>query len=464
MHLTAGTDLYPQLLYPTSPEIPMKTSALRLLLLLLPACLLTCKVRPLKQLFPSTPREFYERDLRRQKLDRTPAGQAWLLQGTRVLADSLGVGLPYRELGYFGDSVSAHAYRFTLPAGRRLLIRTSPPATDSTFRLFVDLFKVPESTSAERVASLSKGDSVLVYGGSREESLLLRLQTGLGDQGTVLVSLRTEPVLGFPVAGRSRADIISFWGADREAGRRRHEGIDIRAPRGTPVVAAAPGFVSNVGTNNLGGKVISVSATGLGISLYYAHLDTQLVSLGQRVKQGDTLGTVGNTGNAITTAPHLHFGIYGGWTGARDPLPFVNTREEKLPPLPKTRWLGDTARVAQASPLYRTADLKERVLMLNRHAVVWVTGQATRSYRVVLPDGTSGYLAAAPLQTLKKQLSKRKASTPLPLSKSPIAGERPIRTLGRDETLQVLGYFNEFELIRTQDGVTGWVPEQPAIN
>jgi hypothetical protein len=59
------------------------------------------------------------------------------------------------------------------------------------------------------------------------------------------------------------------------------------------------------------------------ISLYYAHLDKQLVEAGQRVKKGDTLGLVGNTGNARFTPSHLHFGIYN-YHGAVDPWPFVN--------------------------------------------------------------------------------------------------------------------------------------------
>ena len=46
------------------------------------------------------------------------------------------------------------------------------------------------------------------------------------------------------------------------------------------------------------------------LRLYYAHLDTQLVAPGQIVRAGDPIGTIGNTGNAITTPPHLHFGVF----------------------------------------------------------------------------------------------------------------------------------------------------------
>ena len=57
--------------------------------------------------------------------------------------------------------------------------------------------------------------------------------------------------------------------------------------------------------------------------LYYAHLDQQLVSPGERVNAGEIVGTVGNTGNARTTAPHLHFGIYAVGRGAIDPYWFI---------------------------------------------------------------------------------------------------------------------------------------------
>jgi murein DD-endopeptidase MepM/ murein hydrolase activator NlpD len=127
--------------------------------------------------------------------------------------------------------------------------------------------------------------------------------------------------LAFPVSG-SRANIGSFWGDERDGGKRRHEGIDIFAKKGTPVVAVCDGIITSVGTNRLGGKVIWMQACTHPWSAYYAHLDDQKVKAGQLVKKGQVLGTVGNTGNAITTPPHLHFGIYR-WIGVADPLPYV---------------------------------------------------------------------------------------------------------------------------------------------
>jgi murein DD-endopeptidase MepM/ murein hydrolase activator NlpD len=117
--------------------------------------------------------------------------------------------------------------------------------------------------------------------------------------------------------------VQSGFGAGRDSGRRRHEGIDIFAPRGTPVVAAVDGWVTRQTTNRLGGNVVWLWAPSRRLSLYYAHLDRQAVAPGERVAAGAIIGYVGNTGNAARAAPHLHFGVYASLAGAVDPLPYV---------------------------------------------------------------------------------------------------------------------------------------------
>ncbi|HUP49400.1 MAG TPA: M23 family metallopeptidase [Thermoanaerobaculia bacterium] len=116
--------------------------------------------------------------------------------------------------------------------------------------------------------------------------------------------------LRMPVVGIRSAHISDSWGAPREGGRRSHRGIDIFAPRGTPVVAAADGIISYIGVQPKGGQCLWLT-TESGTSFYYAHLDRWAPGLyeGMEVESGDLLGFVGNTGNAVTTPPHLHFGI-----------------------------------------------------------------------------------------------------------------------------------------------------------
>lgn len=126
-----------------------------------------------------------------------------------------------------------------------------------------------------------------------------------------------------PVAGILKRQISSSWGAPRGGGR-AHQGVDIFARRGTPVLSAAEGIVLRVGTNELGGNVINVLGPGRQVH-YYAHLDSYGVfKPGDVVLPGDTLGYVGNTGNARDTPPHLHYGIYDSERGAVNPWPILS--------------------------------------------------------------------------------------------------------------------------------------------
>jgi murein DD-endopeptidase MepM/ murein hydrolase activator NlpD len=113
-----------------------------------------------------------------------------------------------------------------------------------------------------------------------------------------------------PVVGVQPFDLSNSWGEPRDGGRRKHRGIDIFAPRGTGVVAVADGIVSFIGDQPKGGHCLWLT-TESGASFYYAHLDRWAAGLyeGMEVRSGDLLGYVGNTGNARTTPPHLHFGI-----------------------------------------------------------------------------------------------------------------------------------------------------------
>lgn len=113
----------------------------------------------------------------------------------------------------------------------------------------------------------------------------------------------------FPVKGKDLADIISYYGDPRDGGKRKHEGVDITAPRGSAVLAVADGTIDKVKEGGSGGKQIWLKLEN-GWMVYYAHLHAQLVKEGQTVKTGDLIGTVGNTGNAINAGPHLHFCLY----------------------------------------------------------------------------------------------------------------------------------------------------------
>jgi murein DD-endopeptidase MepM/ murein hydrolase activator NlpD len=111
--------------------------------------------------------------------------------------------------------------------------------------------------------------------------------------------------MAWPMEGR----IISGfgWRSDLDTGKDHfHEGLDIEAPLGTPVMAVMDGQVSGVVESPTYGNLVTV-LHGAGLETAYAHLSEVLVRSPQPVKQGDIIGRVGQTGNALT--PHLHFEV-----------------------------------------------------------------------------------------------------------------------------------------------------------
>jgi peptidoglycan LD-endopeptidase LytH len=127
--------------------------------------------------------------------------------------------------------------------------------------------------------------------------------------------------LPIPVEGIRPSQLQDTWGAARSGGR-RHEGIDIFAKKGTPIRSSTTGIVLMVGWDTLGGQVVWVLGQDLSRH-YYAHLSAYgAYSTGSWVNQGDIIGYVGNTGNARTTPPHLHYGIYLS-QGAVNPYPYL---------------------------------------------------------------------------------------------------------------------------------------------
>jgi murein DD-endopeptidase MepM/ murein hydrolase activator NlpD len=139
-----------------------------------------------------------------------------------------------------------------------------------------------------------------------------------------------------PVEGVTADKLRDTYSESRARGRRTHEAIDILAPRGTPVLAAAAGTVEKLFLSRAGGNAIYVRSDDRRAIHYYAHLDQYAVGLreGRKVAQGERLGTVGSTGNASPTAPHLHFAILrtepdAEWwepTTAINPYPLLKAR------------------------------------------------------------------------------------------------------------------------------------------
>ena len=136
-----------------------------------------------------------------------------------------------------------------------------------------------------------------------------RVANGRGEAGPPLAENGRELII--PVAGVGAAQLVDTFTQARAGGARVHDAIDIMAPEGTPIVAAAPGTVEKLFLSKPGGKTIYVRSPDRRTIYYYAHLSDYAPGLaeGDEVERGERIGSVGHTGNADASGPHLHFAI-----------------------------------------------------------------------------------------------------------------------------------------------------------
>ena len=418
---------------------------------------------PVANLFrSSSPHEQYGQSLKTAKLDKTALGTDWFAAGERALRDSLSIAIPYRERGYFSATKPfAVGYRIDAQRGDRLLLSVETTGLNDT-RVFIDVFTVERRGQTSLIASSKADTNVLSWEPRRNQTYLIRVQPELLRNAQYTINITREPALAFPVQGRDSKQISSFWGANRDGGRRKHEGVDIFAPRGTPALASVNGVVSGVGVGKLGGNVAFLNDTERRVRLYYAHLDRWNVSNGQQVSVGDTIGFVGNTGNARTTGPHLHFGIYGFNEGAIDPLPFIRLgRGPANQSLLNESRLGDSVRVSAAkSTLRLSPSSKARALReLPKAAALTITGGTDAWLRVELPDGLTGYVASNTTESMKRPLRNLRLTRVRPLLDAADSLAASKEELPAGASVQVLATTGGFQLVRDAGGKTGWVQE-----
>jgi murein DD-endopeptidase MepM/ murein hydrolase activator NlpD len=439
-----------------------------------------------------TAHESYAASLARAGLDESALGQAWVEAAESALAGALVVEPPYHEVGYFAaERPSAVAYRISLRRGQALLV-TLETETERPLQLFMDMFRpiaVPGTTTAagategrtraadgsavgepasdsvrpteqfRHVASADANALRFEFEPTRDGDFIIRIQPELLRSARFSVTIRALAALAFPVSGHDTGAIRSGFGAPREAGRRSHHGVDIFAPRGTPVLAAADGEVSRVRNRGLGGKYIWMRDPMRGLSFYYAHLDDQLVRRGQRVRSGDTIGLVGNSGNARSTPPHLHFGVYRRGEGPINPYYFLH----QLPQEPAriavdTSSLGRLVRTTDEGALRRSYDRSsDAVMPLSRHTVVRVTGGAGMWYRVELPDGTPGYVRGRLVEDVDRPVTEDLVVAGQRVLETPTSRAVAVDSLRPGETVPVLGRFEKFLYVRAGSGRNGWV-------
>lgn len=410
-----------------------------------------------------TPRERYEARLAEVGLTTTAVARDWQNAAMRALTDAPLIVTPHAEEGYLTPAEpGAVAYRVEAKRGQEIAFEVRVPG-DSTTQWFLDAWEIPNDTlPPRRLASADSGARLLTLRPRRDGEYVFRAQPELLRGGRFAATVDIEPTLAFPVLGGRESDILSRYGASRDGGRRRHQGIDIFAPRGTAALAAAEGTVVRVDATGLGGKVVWLRDRH-GNALYYAHLDSQIVSRGGRVVPGDTVGFVGNTGNARTTPPHLHFGVYRRGEGAVDPYWFVHRTAARATALTgDTTLLGAWARTraSHTALLASPGPRADAVAELVRHTALRIVASAGEWFRVRLPDGGVGYLAARDVEPVDTALTAAAVvSTRLLLLRPwPNPTREDIRGEVRNgDSVAVLAEFGDFSLVRMPGGENGWL-------
>jgi murein DD-endopeptidase MepM/ murein hydrolase activator NlpD len=307
-----------------------------LLLLLAAVIVSSCNSSFTKNIFRhKTPHETYADHLDDKGLDNTPEGRQWFTASRTALEHPVEMQLPYKIHAFLQpEKPRALGIQFKAKQGQRLTFTINKKAP---VVVYADLFR--QVSVDEPLFSADTSQSTFSYDIDEPGEYILRLQPELFHIADFTLSVSIGPSLDFPVAS-AKANAGSYWGDERDAGKRKHEGIDIFAPKRTPVVAVADGIITAVRDGGLGGKTVLLTPEGKHYSLYYAHLDQQLVHEGEAVKKGTVLGLVGNTGNAKNTPSHLHFGVYT-YSGAVDPLPFIDRSKKSAAALPEKELISN---------------------------------------------------------------------------------------------------------------------------
>jgi murein DD-endopeptidase MepM/ murein hydrolase activator NlpD len=441
----------------------------RLLVLLLPAVFLSqaCRQESVPESYrPSSAHEAYIHSLEQAGLAGSALARDWIKASKECLDRAIAVTAPFEETFYADPSAAfAVVYRFEIKRGQRTEIEFELENADPT-RVFMDLFRA-EGDSPEfwvKIASANESEYRLEVEPRISLDYAVRIQPELLRGGRFTVTIRTVPSLGFPVQGGRFRDIGSWFGDPRDGGRREHHGVDIFARRHSPVVAPSDAEVSRVREGGVGGRTVWLRDEKRGFSMYFAHLQEQKVSARDRVKKGQVIGTVGNTGNARTTPPHLHFAIYYGRSGPVDPVDFL--RETNDVPTAVTadlQILGQWVRARigrtslRTSPAARSAELVE----VDPFTPMKVMAAAADHYRVLLPNGMSGYISPERIESTGESLQSQTADQPLPITASPESDSIEIGRIPSGAVVDILALFQDYWLVRTSEGLTGWTAASP---
>ena len=389
-------------------------------------------------IFNISPYESYVKSLESSGISKSTMGKKWISSGESALLNPKeSVKLPFKSEIFFREIVpNAISYRLKYEEYAKLTFKISSKGKDNN-GVYVDIFE--DNPNKSRIKNFYVKDTVFVYEDNNYKNLIIRIQPQLLVNQYVTIEIIENPKLAFPVKNGSNKDIQSFWGVDRDGGKRRHEGVDIFSKKGTPILAVEDGTIARVETNILGGKVVWQRLGLFGQSIYYAHLDSQTVSSGQVVKKGDVVGFMGNTGNAKYTASHLHFGIYTG-SGAIDPLLYIQKRDT----------ISGKLRLSEKY-------LGEEVVLKTENGQVPVNVLSVSTGAINYADYLGNLQNINQLNIDSKIKIKFKPNQSVQnIIDRPFLEGIPIAKFNANETFKILGYVDNY-LYLVQNDVRGWV-------
>ncbi len=425
-------------------------------------------------------------------------GEEWTAATVRALENPTTAVLPFVEdLTFDATAPRAMAFEFQAVRGHGITIRGDDA-------VLLELFHRPDGEDPGRqvsdpaddgelvaVADRLPGEGALYYEPQEHGRYLLLVQARPLDNPDIRLSATTEALLEWPVEGTGPEDVWSVFGDSRDAGRRVHHGIDIFAPRGTSIFAGSRSLVRRVGTRDRGGNIVTLYDEARGIFLYYAHLDEHRTERGLTVGPGDLIGTMGNTGNAVTTPPHLHIGIYdenwrrpldpwyffvparrverlpevavedlNGWVRPRRDMPTVHAHPDFVGGIVPSPARFD-ARGNPVDPSYRPPRLLargERVpVPLSAGDALRVQGTHGPFVRVELSGGRTGYVERSAVERAAVGIEELSLGRETPVLMRPEESADLRGTLGENQIVSILAYAGDYGLIIYQ-GYAGWIP------
>lgn len=348
---------------------------------------------------PRDSHDAYRNNLVLAHLDETALGKDWISAANHVFVEQVKLNLPHQEAFHMEpEKPQALGYRFSAKRGHKIVINLEQLAGDSAI-LFIDAFRIINDTLGD-YRHVASADSTwqLAFEPRRDAEYILRFQPELLRGGSYKIDIQHGPALQFPVAGKNKRAIQSFFGDPRDGGRREHHGVDIFAKRGTPIVSPCKGYVRFVGTRGIGGKVVWIRDNKRNQSLYFAHLDSLIAKSGTYVNPGDTIGTVGNTGNARFTPSHLHFGIYSN--GPINPYTHIAEITDQSTPIgDHLALLGQPVVTTKSSFLRNEPRRRSKVIDTLQQATALEVEAIIANYlRVTTSEGMKGYLRRQSLE------------------------------------------------------------------